>query len=70
MSLFEIILCIVLAPFAILATAVSVALLTGIGDGNRTYIRCGGVWRGFRNWEVWKVGVTGPVITVKDGGNG
>ena len=31
MSLFEIILCIVLAPFAILATAASFVLLVGIG---------------------------------------
>lgn len=42
----------------------------GAQDGDLTYSRYGGAWRGFRNWEVWKVGVTGPVITVKDGDNG
>lgn len=43
MSLFEIILCIVLAPFAILATAVSLALLTGIG------VLIAGVWSDIKN---------------------
>jgi hypothetical protein len=29
-----------------------------------------GQWRGYKDWEVWRTGVAGPVLTFKGGKNG